>query len=143
MTDGLGPWTAVAAIIRGIFGVAAKHSPQPKLKLWVNGNRLNGILYVYMRVTNEGGAAVTIDHISSWVRADRGNQNITEVIFKSGPKPPFRLESFSSARWEAKFEVKRHPWMAGHNVDCTGFVSGGGVDAYRRKKVAEIRSSPP
>ena len=120
MTDGLG---VVAAIIRGIFGAAAHRAGQPRLKVIVWGTRESvGVLSIWVKATNEGGAAITIDTVSSWVRARRGRGGIASVAFGSGPTPPFRLESHSSAEWTAEVRTGNHWWMAGPNVDCTAFI---------------------
>ncbi len=136
MTDGLG--NVVAAIIRGIFGAAANRAGQPRLKVTVWGTRESaGVLSIWVKATNDGGAAITIDTVSSWVRAKRGRDGIAPVVFSSGPKPPFRLESYGSAEWTAKVKTRSNRWMAGPNVDCTAFISGAGRGAYRRSRVVD------
>jgi hypothetical protein len=138
MSDGLDPSAGViAAIARGIIRALAPSGPQPKLRVAVAGHReTNNTLWVWARVTNEGGASITIDTVSSWIRASRGRHGIEPVEYKSGPKPPFRLESYSSAEWEARIKIKDR-WMLANNVDCTVFVSGGGMSAYKVSKIVD------
>jgi hypothetical protein len=79
----------MAAIIRGIFGAAANRAGQPLLKVAVSGRREgHQVISVWVKATNEGGAAITIDTLSSWVRAKRGRDGIAPVAFSSGPEPP-------------------------------------------------------
>lgn len=137
MSDGLDPSAGViAAIARGIRALVPS-GPRPKLKVGVAGRReTNNTLWVWARVTNEGGASITIDTVSSWVRASRGRRGIEPVEFNSGPNPPFRLDSYSSAKWEARIKI-RDQWMLAKNVDCTVFVSGGGESAYKVSKIVD------
>lgn len=137
MSDGLDPSAGViTAIARGIRALAPS-GPRPKLKVAVAGHReTNKTLRVWARVTNEGGASITIDTVSSWVRASRGRHGMAPIEYKSGPKPPFRLDSHSSAEWETEVKIKDR-WMLAKNVDCTVFVSGGGMNAYKVSKIVD------
>ncbi len=136
MTDGLGPWAVIAAVARGIAAVATNRAGRPKLKVTVAGAReSNGALFIWVRATNEGGAAITIDTVSSFVKG-KAYRDIESVDFSSGPKLPFRLDSYSSAEWTSTVKV-RDQWMAARNVVCTAYISGGGMDAYRERKVPD------
>lgn len=137
MSDGFDPSAGlIAAIVRSIRALSPS-GPRPKLKVTVAGLRkTNNTLWVWARVTNEGGASMTIDTVSSWVRASRGRRGIKPVEFKSGPKPPFRLDSYSSAEWETEIKIEDR-WMLARNADCTIFVSGGGLSAYKVRKIVD------
>jgi hypothetical protein len=128
MTDGGAFLGIILATLRGLLGVRAI---RPKLKVVVAGHRESDrILWVWVRATNEGGAAITIDTVSSWVK---GPGHIEKIKFKSGPRVPFRLDSYSSAEWESKIKVRDRRMTK--NVACTAFISGGGMSAYRERKI--------
>jgi hypothetical protein len=138
MSDDLGPLASIiAAIVRGIRApAAAAIRPQPKLNVTVHATRESAVMAIFLsaKVTNEGDASITIDEVSSHIRASRGRHGIHSVKFKSDPVPPFRLESYSSAEWTAKIPIKNQ-WMLIENIDCTIYVAGAGMCDYRRKKV--------
>ena len=80
-------------------------------------------LYAWVKATNDGGAAMTIDTLSVHVRGRRPHE-IEAVRFRSGPRLPLRLESYSSAEWTSMIKVAgRRQWMADRSVDCSAFVS--------------------
>ncbi|QBS44383.1 hypothetical protein DMB37_34165 [Nocardia sp. CS682] len=126
----------IAAIARGIQTLLPG-APQPKLRLSVAGHREGTeTLVVWARVTNEGGAPITVDTVSCHVRAGRFSGPLIPLTFRSRPKPPFRLASHSSAQWERRIKIKEQ-WMRARNADCTVFISGGGVNLYKRSRIVQ------
>jgi hypothetical protein len=134
--DGFSAWGAIAAAIRIL--VPRDRAARPKLKLIVASRRVRrrGTVWIFVKVTNTGDAAITLDRLACDVKGQIGQQSAS-VAFRSGPKIPLRLDSYSSATWETTIKTKSHPWMTTGAVTCSVFVAGGGKDAYQEKEIPD------